>query len=103
MKNLIKKVTCQNLFLLLLFVGLIYILYFYNNGLKEGVIFTRYDRSNLFNKPWAKFCTPNPPPCQVNHPDYPEIAGSPMIGCWCNKQGQAPLLDASCPEETDYL
>ena len=98
MYKFLKNLKCKNILLLLFVIGIIYILFIYKTPIQEGVVFTKYDRSKLFTKPWSKFCTPNPPGCQHNLMNAPEVDGSPLIGCWCNKKGQAPLLDATCDD-----
>ena len=65
--------------------------------LREGVIFTPYDNSKLFNKPWDKFCIQPPPSCQKDTMNAQDAHGNPPIGCWCSDQ-EAPLLDNDCTD-----
>ena len=79
---------------------LLYLLYnLFQTPLQEGVVFTPYDNSKLFTKPWDKFCIPFPPSCQKNLLQGPAVQGSPHIGCNCtgiNEAVSPPAIPDSC-------
>jgi hypothetical protein len=85
-----------------LFIVALYLFYNYiNKPLKEGVVFTNYDKSKLFTEPWGKFCIPESPSCNKNIMEAPATDGTPQIGCWCKGVGNAGELDTTC-QGIDY-
>lgn len=72
-----------------------------NKSLKEGIVFTPYDNSKLFTRPWEKFCIPPPPSCNKNLMDGSAADGTPKIGCWCKDVADAGDLDTNC-YDIDY-
>ena len=84
-----------NILIIILF--LLFSLYYFKPVLKEGVIFTPYDNSKVFVRPWEKFCIQTPPSCKKND-NFLLIDRDPEIGCWCNDKQKAPLLDNNCNE-----
>jgi len=97
MLKLSKKLYGCFLFSFIL-LGVIYLIH---KPLREGVVFTRYDNSKLFTKPWDKFCMPPPPSCSTNLLEGPASIGSPPIGCNCKGVGDAGNLDTDC-HDIDY-
>ena len=90
-------------YIFLLGLLLLVFLYLYNTmaPLREGVVFTRYDKAILFTKPWDDFCVPPPLSCDKNIMERPAAIGSPPIGCHCKGVGNAGKLSVSC-EDIDY-
>ena len=97
-KSFFSKLTLCNMLCLLLFLGLVYLLYNYmNTSLREGAVFTRQDNENWFVRPWDKFCIQTPTSCQKRDEKSILIDGNPPIGCWCDNQ-RAPLLENKCTD-----
>ena len=97
--NLFNCLTCRRTVLVIIIV-LILLWIFDPWTFREGVVFTNYDNSKLFTKPWNKFCETFPPSCNFNLPSDSSIIPSP-IGCWCDEHGEAPKLNNNCTD-LDY-
>jgi hypothetical protein len=95
-----KSVKQSKMFTKILYILLIigaYMLYRCMYPVREGVIFTNYDKNKLFTKPWGEFCMPGPPSCDRNLMEGPAVDGVPKIGCWCKGVGNAGNLDPPDP------
>jgi hypothetical protein len=85
----------------IIIVGLYLLYVYFNYPIREGVVFSNYDKSKLFTQPWGKFCIPGPPSCNKNQMEGPATDGTPKIGCWCKGVGDAGELDTTC-QGIDY-
>ena len=94
--------NCNTLLYTLVVIFLLLVIYnYFNKSLQEGIVFTPYDNSKLFTKPWNNFCINPPPSCKKDFEFGPATAGSPPIGCWCDGAGSAPELENKCTD-IDY-
>ena len=89
-----------NKFNILIIIGILLLAtyFFFKMPLREGVVFTPYDNSTWFVKPWDNFCIQTPPSCKKENINYLEVEGNPQIGCWCNDKQKAPVLDNNCTD-----
>ena len=101
-KNQIKIVRMLLLSLIFLLLGIIFCKSFI---LREGVIFTNFDKKTFFTKPWDQFCIQTPASCQKDFLEKPGMIGNFPIGCNCESTGMSktpPSIDRSCYNDNNY-
>lgn len=90
-----KLKNYKNFKSLLCFVFIIvflFILFIFLQPIKES-FYSKHINENYYVKPWDKFCIQLPPSCQKKNINTMQIDGKDSLGCWCNSDSNAPLLD----------